>query len=211
MKKIYYFTILSVFSLCISNTAFSIPSSNTAFPDKNSAPVSSSISTLSDMQKTYSKSVTHKNRLNAPDKKITRKRVDLVKVLNDPVKGEELLEKMKKNIMDQLNRKIENDPNNIWALLTKGWALNSEGKYDKAIECFVRALKIQEEPAAYMGLGMAYIRKGDLQKADQCYMKALEQQEAKDTYYLENSKLSPPSVKLDGNDMIDREINNKQN
>jgi tetratricopeptide (TPR) repeat protein len=129
-------------------------------------------------------------------KNIKKRRLDLVKIINNRTECDELLAKMKKDILDKLNGKLESNPKDIWALIQKGWTLNSEGKYDKAIEYFMKALKIKEASSAYMGLGMAYIRKGDLQNADKCYMKALEQKESGDPYYIGDTKISSASISL---------------
>ena len=124
------------------------------------------------------------------------KKLSMVTNINSTVETKKLLEKIKNDIITRLDKQIKNNPKNLWALIQKGWTLNSEGKYDEAIICFNKALKLQENSAAYMGLGMAYIRKGDLEKANTLYMKALGQNESNDPYYIDNANLPPASVKL---------------
>jgi tetratricopeptide (TPR) repeat protein len=62
------------------------------------------------------------------------KKKSLTSLINNRVETDQLLEKMKKNIINQLDQKLENNPHNLWAIIQKGWALNSEGKYDEAIK-----------------------------------------------------------------------------
>ena len=130
-----------------------------------------------------------------------KKNKSLVKNINSTMETTKLLENIRRNIMTRLNNQIENNPDNLWAIIQKGWALNSEGKYDDAIKYFNKALKLQENSAAYMGLGMAYIRKGELEKANSCYMKAITQNESHDTYYIDDTKLPTPSLTVEDKDI----------
>jgi tetratricopeptide (TPR) repeat protein len=130
-----------------------------------------------------------------------KKNRPIVTNINSTTETKKLLETIRKNIMTKLNNQIENNPNNLWAIIQKGWTLNSEGKFDDAIKCFNKALKLQENSATYMGLGMAYIRKGDLKKANAYYMKALSQNESHDPYYIDDTELPTPSLKVKSNDI----------
>ncbi len=130
-----------------------------------------------------------------------KKKLPSASIIDSRVDSDEILEKMKTNILNQLNNKLENDPDNVWAIIMKGWTMNSLGKFDKAIDFFNEALKIQKAPSAYMGLGMAYIRKGELEKANSCYMKALEQKEASNPYYYGDTKLPDASLTVKDKDI----------
>jgi len=125
---------------------------------------------------------------------IYKKKSPIVTNINSTMETTNLLENIRRNIMTKLNKQIENNPGNLWAIIQKGWSLNSEGKYDEAIKYFNKALKLQENSAAYMGLGMAYIRKGELKKANAYYMKAISQNESHDPYYIDDTKLPTPSL-----------------
>ena len=138
---------------------------------------------------------------NKSSKKIDSKKLPMINIVNNRIECENLLTEMKKSVLAQLNQKLENNPNDLWSILIKGWAMNSEGKYDEAIAYFNRALKIKEVSAAYMGLGMAYINKGDLKQANAYYMKALELNESNDTYYIDNANIPIPSLKINENNI----------
>ncbi len=115
------------------------------------------------------------------------KQLKSVRVINNPKESSEILEEMKTAILKQLDDKLKSNPHDLWSLINKGWIFNSEGKYDKAIKIFEKSISIKADPSAYMGLGMAYIRKGDLEKANYYYMKALETKNNNNPYYIDNA------------------------
>jgi len=56
-----------------------------------------------------------------------------------------------------------------------GIAYNDEGNYDKAIECYQKAITIDPDYAdAYYNLGLAYKDKGNYDKAIECWQKAID-------------------------------------
>ena len=188
MKKISYISLIALITI---NIPFIVFSENANIPQQNIIPKQTN---------NYLKnSISHQN--NIYQKNNGNKQTNFVSVINNRAEGSLLLEKMKKDILKQLNRKLENNPNNVWMVMLKGWTLNSEGKYNEAIKYFNKGLKIQKISSAYMGLGMAYIRKGDLDKANYYYMKALKQKESGDPYYVEDTKMTAPSLTVKDKDI----------
>ncbi len=168
--------ILTLFCFIISLSTISLAENNIQKPNTNT----------SQQNTLYNKS----------SKNVDPHKLPMINIVNNRIECESLLAKMKKDVLAQLDQKLENNPNDLWSILIKGWAMNSEGKYDEAIKYFNKALKIKKVSGAYMGLGMAYINKGELEKANAYYMKALEQNESNDTYYIDNSNLPTPSLKV---------------
>ena len=88
----------------------------------------------------------------------------------DPVEFDEF-----RNLQDTIDQKINENPNNLYALMMKGFDLNGIGKFEEAIEIYDKVIIINSNSSkVYLFKAISLFNQGDLNDAVNNIKKALE-------------------------------------